>query len=137
MQISLERDINEIDRIVAATRAYFQDQQLPDSLVPTVDLATEELFVNMVRHGQAGDARIVLEMAPTEGGVAVTLIDTSSDPFDPRNVPDVDTQAPLNKREPGGLGLYLVNLLVSDIDYEFRDGTSRVTFHARTGERDV
>ena len=137
MQLILNRDLTEIPRIVSATRAYFSEAHIPDSLAPAVDLATEELFVNIVRHGSGRDDKIRLQMEATADGVAVTLIDPGSEPFDPRELPPVDINAPLAQREPGGLGIHLVKQLVSDLDYEYRDDSGKISFRVYNGGCDV
>jgi anti-sigma regulatory factor (Ser/Thr protein kinase) len=38
----------------------------------------------------------------------------------------VNPQAPLEDREPGGLGLYLVMKMASEIRYAYRDRTSTI-----------
>lgn len=137
MQLTLERDVAELDRIVAATRAYFLEADIPGSLAPTVDLATEELFVNIVVHGGSGSDKIRLEMQATDDGVAVTLTDPGGRPFDPRDLPDVDMNAPIEQREPGGLGIHLVKQLVSELNYEYCNGTGTVSFRATAREHHV
>jgi anti-sigma regulatory factor (Ser/Thr protein kinase) len=137
MQLNLDRDVTELARIVSATRAYFCEAHIPDRLAPAVDLATEELFVNIVRHGGNGNGKIRLQMEATGDGVAVTLIDPGGVPFDPREAPPVDITAPLERREPGGLGIHLVKQLVSDLDYEYRDNTGTIRFRVKDRGRDV
>ena len=39
----------------------------------------------------------------------------------------VDIDAPIEERVPGGLGLYLVMKMASAIHYEYRDRTSKIT----------
>ena len=136
MQLTLERDVAELDRIVAATRAYFSEADIPGSLAPAVDLATEELFVNIVRYG-AGSSKIELEMQATAEGVEVSLSDPGGEPFDPRDLPDVDISAPIEQREPGGLGIHLVKRMVSELNYEYRDGIGTVSFMAINRGNDV
>jgi serine/threonine-protein kinase RsbW len=64
------------------------------------------------------------------GGVKVSLTDYDVDRFDPREVPAVDVDAPLEDRAPGGLGLYLVLKMADSIHYEYRNRTSKITFIA-------
>lgn len=137
MQLILDRDVAEIARIVSATRDYFSRARIPASLAPAVDLATEELFVNIVRHSRGGEGKIRLQMEATGDGVTVTLIDPGSKPFDPRESPPVDIAAPLEQREPGGLGIHLVKQVVSDLDYEYRGDTGRISFQVHDRGRDV
>ncbi len=57
--------------------------------------------------------------------------------FDPRAGPVVDVTAPLEDREPGGLGLYLVLMMVDSIHYEYRNRTSKITFIVERKQTDV
>ncbi len=59
-------------------------------------------------------------------GLRICLTDTDVDRFDPRQGPPVDTQAAIEDREPGGLGLYLVMKMVNEIRYVYRDRTSTI-----------
>ena len=137
MEILLARDVAELDRIVAATRAYFAEQHIPECLAYTVDLATEELFVNILRHGGREREPIRLEMHAMEDGVAVTLSAICPEPFDPREVAEVDTQLGVNERQPGGLGLHLVKRVVTSLDYQYRDRESRISFTATARAHDA
>lgn len=130
MKLSLSRDLEEISRIVTATRAWFAEQHIPNSLAFPVDLATEELFVNMIRHNPAKSERIMLEMDTVEHGVTVQLTDYDVDRFDPRSAPVPDINAPLSERAIGGLGLHLVANVVTALDYDYRDRTSTIRFTA-------
>ena len=137
MQLILDRDVTELARIVSATRAYFCEARIPERLAPAVDLATEELFVNILRHGGGGNGKIRLQVEATDDGVAVTVTDPGGAPFDPREAPPVDIGAPLEQREPGGLGIHLVKQLVSALEYEYRDNTGTIRFRVNDRGRDV
>ena len=137
MKLSLSRDLAEISRIVAARRSWFAEQDVSDSLVFPVDLATEELFVNMIRHNPDKPERITLEVDTVEHGVAVQLTDYDVERFDPRTAPTPDIGAPASERAIGGLGLHLVASVVSRLDYSYRDRTSTVRFIALEGDHRV
>jgi anti-sigma regulatory factor (Ser/Thr protein kinase) len=93
-----------------------------------VDLAIEELFVNMVKYNTGSERDIRLQFTPSQGGVEVSLTDYDVEPFDPTRPPEVDVDAPLEDRVPNGLGLYLVSKMVDSIHYRYRDRQSRITF---------
>lgn len=135
MKLSLSRELSELQRIVDARRSYFVERNVPASLAYPVDLATEELFVNMIRHNTGTSEPITLELEATRGGVAVSLTDHNVDPFDPEAVAPVDRNAPLDEREVGGLGLHLVRSLVGRVHYEYRDCCSTLSFFAREPDR--
>lgn len=130
MNKKFARSFDELRRIVAFTEEFFRREQLAPSLRNIVDLCVEELFVNMVTYNTETDAEILIELAPHERGVEVSLTDFNVERFDPRGVPAVDISAPLEERTPGGLGLYLVMKMADAIHYEYRDRTSKITFIA-------
>ena len=130
MKREFSRSFDELKEIVALTDDFFEQNKLDNSIRYVVDLCIEELFVNMVTYDTETDTDILIEMSPHEQGVEVSLTDYGVDRFDPRKVPSVDINAPLEQRTPGGLGLYLVLKMVDSIHYEYRDRTSKITFVA-------
>lgn len=131
MQQTFNRDFGQLKQIVAFTDQFFKQDHPDASLRNIVDLCVEELFVNMVTYNTETQADILIEMQPHEHGVEVSLTDYDVERFDPREAaPQVDVEAPLEQRTPGGLGLYLVLKMADSIHYEYRNRTSKITFVA-------
>ena len=128
MEQKFKRSFNELKNIVTMTELMFQQEGLEPDLRNVVDLATEELFVNMVTYNTESKEDILIQMEPHEHGVEVSLTDYDVERFDPTSVRSVDVDAPLGERTPGGLGLYLVLKMVDSIYYEYRNRQSRITF---------
>jgi anti-sigma regulatory factor (Ser/Thr protein kinase) len=93
-----------------------------------VDLSIEELFVNLVKYNRGTDRDITLRLDWVGDAVEVTLMDYDVERYDPTRAPDLDVDAPLAKRRPGGMGLYLVSKMVDAIHYEYRNRQSKITF---------
>jgi serine/threonine-protein kinase RsbW len=123
-----KRNFDQIAEIVADTAEFFSKENIDESLRMKVDLSLEELFVNMVNYNTETDRDIQVEMRPIEGGIEVSLTDYDVERFDPTLARQVDVDAPLSERTPGGLGLYLVLKMADSIHYEYHDRTSRITF---------
>ena len=128
MQRKFKRDFGELKNIVKMTETVFQEMNLPAGLRNVVDLATEELFVNMVTYNTESKEDILIEMVPHALGLEVRLTDYDVERFDPTSATGVDIDAPLEERTPGGLGLYLVIKMVDSIHYEYRNRQSKITF---------
>jgi serine/threonine-protein kinase RsbW len=122
------RSLIEIPRIVADTAAFFSRARIHPSLRPKVDLALEELFVNLVTYNKSTGRDILVEMRAIDGGIEVRLTDYDVDRFDPEHAPQADVAAPLDQRSPGGLGLRLAREMADTLEYEYHDRTSRITF---------
>ena len=128
MQKKFKRDFSELKNIVTMTESVFQEAGLDTRLRNVVDLATEELFVNMVTYNTETKEDIIINMEPHLHGLEVCLTDNDVERFDPTSAVDVDVDAPLSARTPGGLGLFLVLKMVDSIHYEYRNRQSIITF---------
>ncbi len=128
MEQKFKRSFDELKNIVTMTETVFGQQGLPAELRHVVDLATEELFVNMVTYNTESEEDILIQMIPHEHGIEVSLTDYNVKRFDPTGAGRVDVEAPLEERTPGGLGLYLVLKMVDSIHYEYRNRKSKITF---------
>ena len=131
MKKKYKRGFDQIGELVADTEKFFADENIDQSLRMKVDLSLEELFVNMVTYNTESDRDIQVEMKPIAGGIEVSLTDYDVERFDPTIVREVDVDAPLSERDPGGLGLYLVLKMADSIHYEYHDRKSKITFTNR------
>ena len=127
MQKKFSRSIDELANIVAMTDDFFGQNSINPAVRNTIDLAIEELFVNMVNYNLDTVESILIELTPIENGVEASLTDYDVDRFDPMmfKMPDVD--APLSERTPGGLGLFLVIKMVDSINYSYKNRQSKIT----------
>jgi len=138
--------MKQVTRVAAtgdATRAVMEAFDLfrvmcglqPDQ-VWELGLALDEVLSNAVGHGCAGrpDAQLEVAFELLHGEFEVMVVDDGP-AFDPLSLAAPDTEAPLQSREPGGLGIYLTRRLVDRVSYERRDGTNRVLFARRVTVR--
>jgi len=137
VQKKFKRDFNELKNIVTMTESVFRGMGLQPDLRNVVDLATEELFVNMVTYNTESNQDILIEMLPHALGLEVSLTDYDVERFDPTRATKVDVNAPLEERTAGGLGLYLVMKMVDSIHYEYRNRQSKITFIVDRKQPDV
>ena len=134
MSRAFARNFASIDPMVAFTAEAFARLGIDPSLLAPVDFVVEELFTNMVKYATGSTRDVQLDVAAVDDGVEVTLIDHDVAPFDVTRAPDVDTEAPVDARRPGGLGLHLSRRMVNAIEYRYDEVTreSRTTFRKTT-----
>jgi phosphoserine phosphatase len=116
---SFVRSFDSLETMTAFSAAAFARMGFAARLLPIVDLAVEELFTNMVKYGVGSSAPVRIEIGAIAGGVEVRLIDDDVEPFDITRTPAVDIDAPIEDREPGGLGLHLIRRMVDSVEYEY------------------
>jgi anti-sigma regulatory factor (Ser/Thr protein kinase) len=126
---SFRRSFDELPAIVAFTAGEFARQGIDARLLPTVDVAVEELFTNMVKYSKETDAEVRIGLTGIAGGVEVTLTDYDVEPFDVTKAPEVDVSLPIEQRRPGGLGLHLIRRMLDSVEYEYSQESreSRIT----------
>jgi anti-sigma regulatory factor (Ser/Thr protein kinase) len=86
-----------------------------------INMAVEELFTNFVKYNPTGTADIEIEILRDGGAVEVILTDADSEPFDVTVDRQVDTSASLDQRSVGGLGLHLIQRMMDQVYYDYKD----------------
>lgn len=89
-----------------------------------IDVAIDELFGNIARYAYrpgTGPATVAVEVTKTPPAVVITFVDRGV-PYDPLAREDPDVSLPVEEREEGGLGIFLVKKTMDDVSYEYREG---------------
>jgi len=134
---AFERSIDSISKLYEFSESLMQTAGIDDSVRFPIHLAMEELFVNLVTYNPAATRDIVIDVAIVDSGVTVTITDYDAAKFDVTKDPGVDTGASLRDRKPGGLGLHLIQHMVDSLQYDYRDGRSRIRFSKEPEADDV
>lgn len=87
-------------------------------------MAADEACTNIIKYGRSGFIEIKCDVV--DGRVEVEIRDDGV-PFDPLKAPQPDIDAPLHRREVGGLGIYFIRSLTDDLRYERRGGKNILT----------
>jgi len=126
---SFERTFDALPALTEFTADVFARNGIDARLLPTVDLAVEELFTNMVKYGTGSTAAVRVDLTAIDGGVELTLIDHDVEPFDITQSRNVDIHAPIEARQPGGLGLHLIRRMADFVEYDYTKESrqSRIT----------
>jgi anti-sigma regulatory factor (Ser/Thr protein kinase) len=127
---AFRRSFDALQELFDFTAGFFAQHGVDHGLLPTVDLAVEELFTNMVKYSPGGGPEVRMDIVAVPGGVEVTLTDYDVEPFDVAQAPAVDVDLPIEQRKPGGLGLHLLRKMLDHIEYTYSrdDRVSRITF---------
>jgi anti-sigma regulatory factor (Ser/Thr protein kinase) len=137
MQRDFPRHLNSLAPLYEFSEAIMAGSDLPDGVRFPVHLAMEELFVNMVHYNPTVTTDIEVEVTVTTSPgvkVTVTLVDNGGMEFDVTAKREVNIDAPLEERTPGGLGIHLIQNLVDTLEYEYQDGRGEVIFTKGSGK---
>jgi serine/threonine-protein kinase RsbW len=116
---------------VDAARAVGAD----DGVRHAVRLAVEEVCLNVMVHGYAGDGAGPLQVeVGRDGDDLVLRIADEARAFDPATLPPPRLDAAAEERRPGGLGWHLVRELMDEVRHEARRPSGNlVTLRKRLG----
>lgn len=118
-EVAADNSAVGVDRVTAAFDAFADEARLPSIVIGAVQVVLDELLSNTVKAGypDGGPGRIEAAFEVIDGHLQVTLVDDGI-AFDPLERADPDTEAAIDDRPIGGLGIYLVKQLMDRVDYE-------------------
>lgn len=128
-QITVPAQIDRLGEVTDLVDAELIQRFCPLGVQRKVNVALEELFINICRYayadapdGKVGDCRVDYLYMMNPHSITVCLTDWGV-PFDPLTLAEVDN--PMDAVENGGLGIMMVRKSVDDISY-LRDGDANV-----------
>jgi serine/threonine-protein kinase RsbW len=123
------REIEALGEVFEFLESFVDGQEVDEKTAFCINLVVEELFTNMVRHNEGGGDRITVSIERRNDHLLLELIDSDVEPFDPETVETPPVDAGIGERRPGGLGIFLVQSMVDDLnyDYEPEDRRMRIT----------
>ena len=132
-ELKLEAKVDNLSRALAFVDETLEELSCPMKIQMQLDVAVEELFVNIASYAYApgtGDAVIRIETEGEPPSVSVTFID-SGVPYDPLAKPDPDITLSAMDREIGGLGIFMVKKSMDDMRYQRKDGKNILTIRKK------
>ena len=128
-KLQITANENNLDAVNEFVNAKLDDVECLPQTRMQIELAVEEIFVNIARYAYRPDEgpvtiQVTVEDAPIR--VILTFIDKGK-PFDPLAKKDADVTLPPEKREIGGLGIFLVKKTMDSVKYEYKDGQNILT----------
>ena len=131
MDATFRRDLAELPSIFTMVQSFCAQQSLGDDERKVVAFILEELFTNAVKYGASSGDEIRVRLGVDSDRLTVAMTDCNAERFDLRDQTEVDVDAPLDDRKPGGLGIHLVRQFAYHIDYQYADRQSTITVSRR------
>ena len=130
LKITAGRD--ELPVITDAVEDLGRRERWPEALVFHVNLALEELGLNIMDYGyDGGPCDIDIVLTSDDAAVTIEIID-GAPAFDLlHDAPTPDLDAAIEDRRIGGLGVHLVHNLMDEVRYRREDGKNHLTLVTR------
>lgn len=126
-ELTLRAKTENLEQVLEFVNNLLEEKNCPMNLVFELDIAVEELFVNIAHYAytpKEGDATIQIFFENDH--IIITFID-SGKPYNPWAKEDPDTTLSLEERQIGGLGIYMVKNSMDEVGYEYENGKNIVT----------
>jgi anti-sigma regulatory factor (Ser/Thr protein kinase) len=129
LDLRLDSALPEIERLAEAVEAFCTDQGLSPHTAFQFNLCFDELLTNTILHGLNGASghRIDVHLSLSQGWLEGGIVDEAP-PYDPWDRPPADTDAPIEDRDIGGLGVHIVRTIMEAVHYARVEGQNRITF---------
>ena len=114
-----------LDELIDKMNCLLEDTECPMKVQIQLDIALEEMFVNIVHYAygeEAGEVCIAFETE--QNGITITLKDEGV-AFDPLSREDPDITLSAEERDIGGLGIYIVKKNMDTVSYA-REGNQNI-----------
>lgn len=127
LHLRLPPDPDRLADVTGAIEELGEREQWPPEFLFRMNLVLEEMTLNVMTHGRsAGASELEVVVTCKADTVSIEIIDDGPR-FDPlSDAPQPDTDAPLDERPVGGLGVHLVREMMDRIDYRYEDGRNRL-----------
>lgn len=129
LALTIAPDTEQVPALLDAIEAYGEREELSAVTAHRLAVVVEELAANVAMHGAsgAGAASFVAVTISRHGDTLTATVEDDGRPFDPLARDAVDTDASLEDREIGGLGVHFARTMAREIAYLRVDERNRIT----------
>jgi serine/threonine-protein kinase RsbW len=127
--------LNNLEKVYDYVAKYAIKAGLNEAEVYAVQLAVDEATTNIIEHGYGRECsnRIDVTCEVLDDGLKVVLYD-DAEPFNPDDVPEPETNVPLEEIKPRGLGVFLMRKMMDEVQFQStpdRGNTLTMIKHAK------
>ena len=128
-ELTINATVENIPEVTAFVDEQLEALDCPIKAQMQIDIAIDELFGNIAHYAynpEIGQATVRVEVVEEPLSVVITFIDNGV-PYDPLAKEDPDITLSAEEREVGGLGIFMVKKMASDISYAYEDESNVLT----------
>ena len=122
-ELTLEAKVANLQQVLDFVDENLKSMRCPMKILMQIDVAVEEIFVNVASYAYApdtGSVTIRMDLQEHPRTVVITFID-SGIPYNPLAKADPDVTLSAEERAIGGLGIYMVKKSMDKMEYEYTD----------------
>ncbi len=132
-----DRSIDALTQVFGFLESCYQQMDIGESVQYAVNLSVEELFTNIVKYSPDTGNAVEVALVREPGRVTIRIVDEDTEKFDVTRPSEFDPEMGLEDRREGGVGLHLVQSMMDEINYDYKNRTARITLVKYVEESDV
>lgn len=132
-EIEIKALTENLQELISFVDGNLEDMGVSMKAQMQIDIAVEELFVNIAHYAYApdvGEAVISVAKDKEKNQISITFADNGK-PYNPLEKTDPDVTLSAEERSIGGLGIFMVKKSMDDMRYEYKDGQNILTITKR------
>ena len=98
-------------------------KNIPEAIQNNINIAAEEIFVNIAKYAYTGSTGNVTVKIDIDSEIVIEFND-SGVKYNPLEKDDPAIDAPIEEREVGGLGIFMVKKLMDTVEYKYENGNN-------------
>lgn len=121
---NIEAKTEYLDEVLGHISRHLQQRSCPMKIQRQIEMAVEEVFINIAQYAYDNmDGMVTIRVEDQEKPLAVdiTFLDKGT-PFNPLQKEEPDVTLSAEKRQIGGLGIFLVKKIMDQVDYRYENG---------------
>lgn len=131
--LTLRNKIEDVALLPAFVDEICEELELAADKSFNLNLVLEEAVTNVVSYAFPPEEEHEFHLYATSDGNQLTFkLEDDGVPFDPTTVSDVDTTLSAEERQIGGLGIFLIRQIMTDVSYAYVDGKNQLTMTLNT-----
>lgn len=117
-RLNIINEVNQLNRVTQFVYELGGELLLAPDMISKLNLVLEEAVSNIIFYAYPNEKEknICIDAEYNSSAIIFTLTDYGI-AFDPLQVPDADTNLSADKRNIGGLGIYLIKQIMDDVKY--------------------
>lgn len=117
-RLNIINEVKQLNRVTQFVDELGGELLLAPDMISKLNLVLEEAVSNIIFYAYPNekDKNICIDAEYNSSAIIFTLTDYGI-AFDPLKVPDADTNLSADKRNIGGLGIYLIKQIMDDVKY--------------------
>ena len=132
VRITNQRD--QIDTVRKFFDDYSKENKLTEKTVHDIQMALDELLTNIVNYGyeDTDEHQIDIHFGVNDAAVKVEIVDDSK-PYNILEKDNPDISLSMEDKPIGGLGIFLIKKLMSNVDYYTEEGKNHLVMIKELG----